>query len=189
MLDVIDVKIQLNVSRKIAEELYDEIEGHLALCIETVLERHESCLELSSILHSKLERIISVTALTGLLVEKLGNNKIRVTEVQIAQDPYSLTKNFYVTISVPNLWAANYGKDLLDDRLNDAVDFFKNSITRESIPKDSDSHLLSNYKWRDLSKSVTLFNGMPVNPLIGSVYYDQLSHSMKFWNGNEWNAI
>jgi len=170
MFDVINIEIQLNVDRLDAEELYDEIEGHLALCFENVLERQGEGLEL----YSKLERIITATALTGLLIEKLGNDKIKVTEVGIHHDPLSLAKNFYVRILVPNLWAVRYGKNQLDDRLTDAVDFFKNLPKEEPIVKKVDSALI---------------NGIPVNPLIGSVYYDQLAHSMKLWDGIKWHAI
>ena len=171
MFDTINIKIRLNIDREIAEELYDEIESYLALCFESVLERQGEGLEL----YSKLERIISATALTGFLIEKLGNQLVKVTEVGIFQDHSSLAKNFYVTIWVPNLWAASYGKDQLDERLGDALNFFTSTNSEVS---EKESEKLINY-----------FNGLPVNPLIGSVYYDQLLHSMKRWDGLNWCAV
>lgn len=190
MTEVVDIKIGLNVDRVNAEELYDEIEGLLALCFENVIEQHKG--NGGYQFDQRLSKIITPTALSGYLIDKIGNDKIKVEEVSIYRDPKDLTIHAIVRIQVPNLWAIQFGKDF-DERLDDTVEFFKNwpkDAVKESTPFD-DITIANAITTGIVSRAagISMMNGVPVNPLIGSVYYDQLSNSMKLWDGNNWNAL
>lgn len=168
MFEQINVHVQFNIERADAEELYDETEGHLALCIESVMERSHS---------AGIERILSPVALTGFLSEKLEKPEIKVESVEVITSACTLDKNVYVKIFAPNIWAIRYGKNLDNrDRLEDAVEYLKNPpkpVLTEKAPLIGTS----------------IFNGQPVNPLIGSVYHDQLLNQMKLWDGKQWVGI
>jgi hypothetical protein len=181
-METVNLKIKLNIDYSSATELYDEIEGHLALCLEEIMQRQPLNVKgLSADFVSydptsaiKLERIITPIALTGFLSEKLGNQEVKVERVEVYQSASDYSKNVAVYIFAPNLWAAKYGKDT-ESQLADALHYFGHETTA---------------KLEDLSitDKTHIFNGLPVSPLIGSIYYDQLSHSMKRWDGTNWIA-
>ena len=182
-MEAVNVKIKLNVDYSLASELYDEIEGYLALCFEGIMERQPlKAKGLSADFVSydpndsiKLQRILTPTALTGFLIEKLGNRDVKVEKVEVFQSATDYSKNIGVYITVPNLWAATYGKDT-ESQLTEALQYFGHETTAkiEDLTITDKTHV---------------FNGLPVSPLIGSIYYDQLSHSMKRWDGTQWSMI
>ena len=180
-MEQVNIKIQLNVDQSSASELYDEIEGHLALGFESILEKEPLKVKgLSADFISydphdcaKLERIITPLALTGFLSEKLKNNSIRVESVKVYQEVISYSKSIWVQIFVPNVWAINYGKES-EVQIEDAIDYFKNPVKEAT----SDSP--------KLKISTSRFNGVSVEPIIGSLYYDQLQQTMKCWDGVLW---
>lgn len=159
-----DVKISLNVPRDQAEYLYDEIEGLLAICFENIMSRRNGV---------PVERIASATALTGYLVEKLENPQIVVNEVVSYQDPLKFTTLIGVRITVPNLWAVKFGTEV--DGLDETLEYLKNPPT-EKKPLPSSAQMAQ------------VINGQPVNPIIGQMAYDQLTHQMKLWDGVKWVA-
>lgn len=180
-MEQVNIKLRLNVDESSASELYDEIEGHLALCFESILEKEPLKVKgLSADFVSydphdcgKLERIITPLALTGFLSEKLKNNSIRVENVKVYQEVASYSKNIFVQIFVPNVWAMNYGKET-EVEIEQALEYFKNPVKEQTsdAPK--------------LKFSTSRFNGVSVEPIIGSLYYDQLQQTMKCWDGVSW---
>jgi hypothetical protein len=178
-MEQINIKIKLNVAYELATELYDEIEGHLALCLEGILERQPlkvkglsaDFVSYDPTSLSKLQQMLSPNALSEFLSEKLGN-PIKVENVEVFQSATDLSKNVAMYITVPNLWAASYGKESNVD-LDSALDFFKQ--TPASTRKFSEA-------FKQLEQRLD-------QPLIGSMQYDQLSHSMKRWDGTTWHTL
>lgn len=160
-----DVKIALNVPRDQAEYLYDEIEGLLAICFENIMSRRNGV---------PIERIASVTALTGYLVEKLENPHIVVNEVASFRDPLKFTTQIGVRITVPNLWAMKFGTEV--DGLDETLEYLKNPPVEKPAAVTSSTQM------------APLINGQPVSPIIGQLAYDQLTNQMKLWDGVNWVA-
>ena len=183
-MDSFEIKIRLNVDREQAEELYDEIESYLNLCFETVLQNDRS---MSSVLgqrsNDQILRVVTAPALTGFLIEKLGNSLIKVENVEFLNNICSDVKVFHISIIVPNLWAVSYGKDQIDERLNDAISFFQKDKTVPDAAFKTAYLETENFE----RSTYTIFNGLPCNPIIGSIYYDQLRHCMKRWDRSKWH--
>lgn len=169
----INIKIRLNVDESIASELYDEIEAHLALCFESIMERK---------LSTNFDKIASPAALTGFLIEKLGNPSIKVEHVETLLDYLSGCKNVFVSIFVPNVWAANYGKETSVE-LEEALEFFKNPKVPK-VPDHKESTVVPTNEIH--TTTFPMMNGLPVNPIVGAMCYDQLLHKMRYWTGTAW---
>lgn len=198
-MDPIEIKIRLNVDKEQAEELYDEIESYLSLCFETLVEKDRNMASLLGQQQTdKILRVITPPALTGFLIEKLGNSLIKVENVELFNDVVSFVTGFHISITVPTLWAINYGKAQIDERLNDAISFFRDKpieavkkleklSTSELMRQGSDAYWNSTLSQADQKSTPNSFNGLPCSPLIGSIYYDQLRHCMKRWDGSKWH--
>lgn len=177
-MEQINIKIKLNVAYALATELYDEIEGHLALCLEGILERQPlkvkglsaDFVSYDPTSLSKIQQILSPSALSEFLTEKLGNT-IKVENVEVFQSATDLSKNVAMYITVPNLWAASYGKETNVD-LDSTLDFFKQTPTST----------------RNFSEAFKQLEQRLDQPLIGSMQYDPLTHTMKTWDGTNWHT-
>lgn len=161
--DFVEVKIALNVSREDAEFLYDEIEGLIAICLENSTSQKNGV---------TLERIMTPKALTGYLTERLNNPNVVVKSVESVMSSMNFTTTLLVYITVPILWAINFGKEA--EGLDETLEYLKiPKPVEEATPKQ---------------QTRQLFNGQPVTPIIGSMYYDQLTCEMKLWDGVQWRV-
>lgn len=164
-VDEIKILIKINVERCAAEPLYDEVEAHLLILLEDVINRNSTSF-------SYLEQIFTPKALTEFLRTKFHQPLLDVQRVEIAPDNLTFGINFFVKLIVSNSWAVAYGKGSQTEELDNAISFFQN---------DKHSALI------EQSKQTTI-NGEPVQPLIGSLCYDNLVGRMKLWDGNHWVA-
>ena len=161
--DFVEVKIALNVAREDAEFLYDEIEGLIAICLENITSQKNGV---------PIERIMTPTALTGYLVEKLNKPEVVVKSVQSVMNPMQFSNTLLIYIVVPNLWAVNFGKEV--EGLDETLEYLKNPTPVE--------------KADPARPTQQLFNGKTAAPIIGSMYYDQLTCEMKLWDGVQWRV-
>lgn len=184
MRPITNINIHVNVDRSDAEELYDEIECYISLCIDeclssaTKINTFDKTVSDSSI---DIEKLFSKTALTGYLRARLNSIEIEVIDVKFEDHYQTFSRSIYLTLYAHNLWAMKYGKSSGTD-IGEALEFFTNRkddiapVVNTPVVQDSPNPI----------PAYPVFNGKLVKPIIGSLYFDQLANKMFLWDGMSW---